>query len=73
MAPFEHLVFVLRTAHLGQLSVQMENALTAGSLVQIVHILGDDLHTELLLQIGQIPMCGIGHYMLKLFPSSVVK
>jgi len=73
MPPFEHLVFVLRTAHLGQFSVQMEHALTAGLFVQIVHILSDDLHAELLLQIGQIPMCGIGQHMPQLFPSAVVE
>lgn len=51
----------------------MKHTPTAGSFVQIVHILRDDLQAELLLQIGQVPMCGIGQHMLKLFPSAIVE
>ena len=53
--------------------MQVQHAGGAGTFVQVVHILGDDIHPEILLQLGHSHVGGVGLGILKLGPALVVK
>lgn len=47
-------------AHLHQLTMQVQHIFRAGTLVQVVHILRDDIHVEIFFQFHQSTVCGVG-------------
>ena len=56
----EEAVLIVDGAHLHQLAVEVEHLRRAGAFVQIVDVLGDDLHVEILLQVNQAEVAGVG-------------
>ena len=50
---------IVRRAQFGEFAVEVENARRAGAFVQVVDILGDDLHIEIALQSSDGPVCGV--------------
>jgi hypothetical protein len=48
------------TSHLEDLAVKVEDASAAGTFVEIVNILGDDVDVEVLLQPGETEVGGVG-------------
>ena len=63
---------VLR-ADLGQFPVQVEHPRGAGPLVEVVNVLGDDVHVIVLLQARDGQVRGVGFRILQLFAALVVE
>ena len=53
--------------------MQMQDLAAAGSLVQVVDVLGDDVYAVASLQLGQREMRGIGLHLLQLATAGVVE
>ena len=53
--------------------MQVQHATAAGTLVQVVHILGDDPHVKVFFQLHEAQMGGIGLGVNQLFAPLVVE
>lgn len=58
---------------LGDFSVQVDDVAAAGTLVQVVHILRDDRHPEVLLKAGNEPVRFIGDAVPEVLPHLIVE
>ena len=58
--PVDDIVLIDRAAQLVQLAMQVQHGAAAGPLVQVIDVLGDDLHVVAILQPGQGEVGGIG-------------
>lgn len=59
--------------HLHQFAMQMQHMSTPGALMQIVHILGDDVGVEMLFKLLQAKMTGIRLTSQQFVPALVVE
>ena len=71
--PVNNVMLIRRAAQFGELAMQMQHFAAAGTLVQIVDILGDDAHMVVIGQPRQCQMGGIGRHRLQLAAAGIVK
>ena len=73
LVPVDHVVLVDTAAQLGQLAMQVQHLTAAGTLVQVVDVLGDDAHLMVFGQLHQRMMGLIGSGITQLAAAGVVE